>query len=250
MNQISRRTFTQGTLGSLLTFSLLESLFNHDAFLDSIKPVTAKWITELNDLAASVKQQKLTQVQWQNQVELLMKQVNLGELMEFVDFEKLTRRLKFAERGEKSIRYTFPQVEGLPTNLIFGHQIFAMEKGRAIAPHGHNNMATAFLILQGQCHGRHYDRVEDEKDFLIIRPTIDQRFDVGGYSTISDHKDNIHWFEATSENAFIFNIHVLNIDAEIKRGGRVYVDPEGEKLAQGLIKAKRLTHKQAYEKFG
>ena len=111
-------------------------------------------------------------------------------------------------------------------------------------------MATAFLVLKGRCHGRHYDRIEDEKDFLIIRPTIDRHFDVGGYSTISDHKDNIHWFEATSENAFIFNIHVLNIDSSIKRGGRVYVDPEGEKLAQGLIKAKRLTHKEAYQKFG
>lgn len=250
MNQISRRTFTQGTLGSLLTFSLLESLYSHDAFLDGIKPVTGEWIAELNDLAASVKQQKLTQVQWQNQVESLMKRVNLVELMEFVDFDKLTRNLKFAERGEKPIRYSFPQVEGLPTNLVFGHQIFAMEKGRAIAPHGHNNMATAFLVLKGQCHGRHYDRIEDEKDFLIIRPTIDKRFDVGGHSTISDHKDNIHWFEATSENAFIFNIHVLNIDTNIKRGGRVYVDPQGEKLANGLIKAKRLTHKQAYEKFG
>lgn len=250
MNKISRRTFTQGTLGSLLTFSLLESLYSHDAFLDGIKPVTGKWIAELNDLAASVKQQKLTQVQWQNQVESLMKRVNLVELMEFVDFDKLTRNLKFAERGEKPIRYSFPQVEGLPTNLVFGHQIFAMEKGRAIAPHGHNNMATAFLVLKGQCHGRHYDRIEDEKDFLIIRPTIDKRFDVGGHSTISDHKDNIHWFEATSENAFIFNIHVLNIDTNIKRGGRVYVDPQGEKLANGLIKAKRLTHKQAYEKFG
>lgn len=250
MNQISRRTFTHGTLGSLLTFSLLESLYSHDVFLDGIKPVTAKWIAELNDLAASVKQQKLTQVQWQNQVESLMKRVNLVELMDFVDFDKLTRHLKYAERGEKPIRYSFPQVEGLPTNLVFGHQIFAMEKDRAIAPHGHNNMATAFLVLKGRCHGRHYDRIEDEKDFLIIRPTIDRHFDVGGYSTISDHKDNIHWFEATSENAFIFNIHVLNIDSSIKRGGRVYVDPEGEKLAQGLIKAKRLTHKEAYQKFG
>ena len=117
-------------------------------------------------------------------------------------------------------------------------------------PHGHNNMATAFLMLQGDCHGRHYDRVEDAEDFLIIRPTIDDRFGVGTYSTISDHKDNIHWFKAESETAFIFNIHVLNLDADVTRGGRVYVDPFGEGLAHGLVKAKKMSKKQAYDKFG
>lgn len=250
MSKFSRRTFNQGTLGSLLTFSLLESLFGSDAFLAGIKPVTSKWLSDLNDLGQSVKTQKITQMQWQEQVELLMAQVNLQDLMKFVDFGKLTRNLKFAERGEKPIRFSFPEVEGLPTKIIFGHQVFAMKKGRAIAPHGHNNMATAFLMLQGQCHGRHYDRVENHEDFLIIRPTIDKQFKVGEYSTISDHKDNIHWFEATSENAFIFNIHVLNIDSNIKQGGRVYVDPLGETLDGGLMKAKRLTHKEAYQKFG
>ena len=110
MSKFSRRTFNQGTLGSLLTFSLLESLFGSDAFLEGIKPVTSKWLSDLNDLGQSVKTQKITQMQWQEQVELLMAQVNLQDLMKFVDFDKLTRNLKFAERGEKPIRFSFPEV--------------------------------------------------------------------------------------------------------------------------------------------
>jgi hypothetical protein len=250
MSNISRRMFNQGTLGSLLTWSLLESLFGKNAFADEIKPLVAKWLVDLNSLSNDVKNRKLTQVEWQEQVERLMAKADIADLMKFVDFEKLTRNLQLRDRGERSFGRKFPEVEGLPTKLVYGHQFFALKKDRSVAPHGHNNMATAFLMLKGDCHGRHYDRVEDGKDFMIIKPTIDDRFEVGQYSTVSDHKDNIHWFKATSETAFIFNIHVLNVHAEVTRNGRVYVDPFGEKLAHGLIKAKTLNHKQAYDKFG
>lgn len=250
MSDISRRLFNQGMLGSLLTFSLLESIFGKDAFADEMKPVAAKWLAELNALGLDVKDRKLTQIEWQQQVEELMAKADLAELMKFVNFEKLTKNLPMKDRGERAIRYKFPEVEGLPTKLVFGHQIFSLRKGRSVAPHGHDNMATAFLMLQGECHGRHYDRMEDGDGFMIIKPTIDDQFQVGQCSTVSDHKDNIHWFKATSESAFIFNIHVLNVNADIKRGGRTYVDPFGEKLAHGLIKAKRIGHKEAYDKFG
>jgi hypothetical protein len=246
----TRRMFNQGALGSLLTFSLLESLFCKDAFADEIKPIAAKWLAELNEVGNDVKNRKLTQVEWQQQVERLMAQANLPDLMKFVEFDKLTGNLPMSDRGERAVSKRFPRVEGLPTELVFGHQIFALKKGRSVAPHGHNNMATAFLMLQGDCHGRHYDRVEDGNGFIIIQPTIDEQFGVGKYSTVSDHKDNIHWFKAASETAFIFNIHVLNVNADISKGGRVYVDPFGEKLSHGLVKAKTMSKKQAYDKFG
>ncbi len=250
MRKISRRTFSKGTLGSLLTFSLLESLFCRDAFTREIKPVVAKWLSELNANAKDVKNRKLTQIEWQEQVETLMAQANLGDLMKFVDFDRLTEKIPLSDRGERAFAKKFPKVEGLPTQLVFGHQIFALKQDCSVAPHGHNNMATAFLVLQGNCHGRHYDRLEDGKDFMIIKPTLDEQFSAGQYSTVSDHKDNIHWFKAKSKSAYIFNIHVLNVNENIQKGGRVYVDPFGEKLAHGLVKAKTLSKKQAYDKFG
>ncbi len=59
-------------------------------------------------------------------------------------------------------------------------------KGRSIVPHGHNNMATAFDVLKGEFHGRHFERVED----MVIEPTIDRKFGPAEASTISDYKDN------------------------------------------------------------
>ena len=112
-------------------------------------------------------------------------------------------------------------------------------------------MATAFLILKGNFHGRHYDRVEDEKEHMIIRPTIDSRFGPGQTSSISDEKDNVHWFKAEDEPAFIFNLHVLGVNAKSpKRTSRVYVDPFGEKLDDGLVRAPLIGYKEAHQKFG
>ena len=250
MSDLNRRAFNQGTLGSLLTFSLLETLFANDLFAEEIKPVTAQWLGEVNQLSLDLKGQKLEQIAWQKQVEALLDKVDLKDLMAFIDFDNLTASIKFRERGERSLRPKFPEVEGLPTKLVFGNQLFAVAKNRSVVPHGHNNMATAFIVLKGEFHGRHYDRLADENDgqHIIIRPTIDRTFAAGEYSTISDDKDNVHWFKATSETAYVFNFHVMSVRPG--RTGRVYLDPNGEKLSDGRIRAPRLNSAKAYELYG
>ena len=70
-------------------------------------------------------------------------------------------------------------------------------------------------------------------------------------STISDHKDNIHWFKSVSDAAYIFNVHVIGYDPTIKESsGRLYLDVEGEKLAGGLIKAPKMSSSECHKKFG
>ncbi|MGI9468762.1 MAG: hypothetical protein ACR2OA_16710 [Rubripirellula sp.] len=245
-----RRGFGKQVLGSLLTYSMLETVLSSGALADNVKPIAAKWLADVNQMSVELKGAKLKQLAWQKQVEQLFSQVNVAEFLSFVDFEKLIQTVEFRERGEKSFRATFPKVEGLPTDLVFGHQMFALQKGRSVVPHGHNNMATSFLILQGDFEGKHYDRLDETDDHMIIKPTIDQRFGRGDYSTVSDHKDNVHWFKATSGPGFIFNIHVLNVDPKIKRSGRVYVDPDGEKLSGGRIKAEKLKSAEAFRRYG
>jgi hypothetical protein len=246
----TRRQFTQQTLGALLTYSLLETLFRTDAFGESTRVLAARWLKELNDLSQDIKQSRLPQVEWQKRVDELLARVDLADTLRLLDFEKLTANIKYRDQGELSLRAKLPAVEGLPTDLVFGHQVFALAKGRSVVPHGHNNMATAFLILKGDFHGRHYDRLEDDGPWMIIRPTIDRAFTAGEHSTVSDYKDNVHWFTATSDQAFIFNIHVMNVDPEKKNTGRVYIDPNGEKLSDGRIKAKRVTSGEVYRLYG
>jgi hypothetical protein len=247
---LSRRQFGQHTLGALLTYSLLQTLVARNAFGDEMKLLAAKWLKDLNGMCHDVKGKQLKQTDWQAKVDELLAQADLADTLKFLDFDKLTANIKLKDQGELSLRAKLPQVEGLPTNLVFGHQVFALAKGRSVVPHGHNNMATAFLILGGTFQGRHYDRLEDVGEHFIIRPTIDRSFGVGEHSTVSDHKDNIHWFTATSERAFIFNIHVMDVDPEKKNSGRVYLDPNGEKLSENRIKARRVSAGEVYKLYG
>lgn len=248
MHESTRRSFCQQSIGSLLTYSLLETLFSSRAFAAEVEPIAAKWLAEINQWSVDLKGKKLQQVEWQSKVEELFSKVNLPEILSFIDFEKLRSQARPQERGEQSIRPVLPKVEGLPTELVFGHQVFALSKGRSVVPHGHDNMASAFLILKGDFHGRHYDRLEDNKEHMIITPTIDRQFGDGGYSTISDDKDNVHWFEALADDAFIFNIHVISVRPG--RAGRVYIDPNGEKLSNGRIKARKIRYDEAERLYG
>ena len=86
---------------------------------------------------------------------------------------------------------------------------------------------------------------------MILKPTIDDRFGPSSTSSISEEKDNVHWFKAEDGPAFIFNIHVLGVDPDYpKRQGRVYVDPAGEKIAGGLIRSRLIDSKEAHNMYG
>jgi hypothetical protein len=251
MDAISRRGFSKQALGSLLTYSLLETAFQQDLFAAEVKPTAAKWLVGLQELGQDIKGQKIEQIEWQKKVEELFARVDLPDLLKLLDFDRLAAGAKLVDNGARSIRFQFPEVEGLPKKIVFGKQIFGLKKGRSVVPHGHNNMATAFLVLKGDLHGLHYDRIEDQKEHIIIKPTIDRKFQPGEYSTVSDFKDNVHWFKAITEPAYLFNIHVLDVrpDSELPTG-RVYVNPNGEKLKGKLIRAPRIGYREAHKMFG
>src|SRR5262249_62011084 len=86
------------------------------------------------------------------------------------------------------------------------------------------------------------DRVEDHEDHYLIRPTINRMFKPAEFSTISDHRDNVHWFKSESGTGLLFNIHVNGYHpSNPKVPNRVYVDPEGEKVAGDLILATKIS---------
>jgi hypothetical protein len=251
MEMTSRRTFTKQMLGSLTAYGLIETLFQQELFADSVKPLVREWMKDLHSLCQDLKTQKVKDIDFQAKLEELYRKVNLNDLVQLVDLDRVEKATKFPEKGAANLAVNLAQVEGLPARLVFGKQIFAMKKGRSVVPHGHDNMCTGFIILRGDFVGKHFDRVQDNKDHYLIKPTIDRVFKPGECSTISDHKDNVHWFQATSETGFIFNIHVMGYNPENKNSpNRVYVDPEGEKVQGGLIVARKISSKECHQKYG
>jgi hypothetical protein len=248
----SRRSFNSKLLGTLAAYGLIETLFRGDAFADSVKPVINQWMRDLVTLTQDLKVgRKLKDTEFQAKLEELYKRVDLPELLKLLDLNKLERSVKLPDNGARSVGIDLRKVEGLPKQLVFGKQIFCLKKGRSVVPHGHSNMCTGFIVLRGEFEGKHYDRVEDHADHYLIKPTLDRVFKAGEFSTVSDHKDNVHWFKATSDTGFIFNIHVMGYDPSIKLAtGRLYLDPDGQNTRGGLIVAKKMSSEECHKKYG
>jgi hypothetical protein len=100
-------------------------------------------------------------------------------------------------------------------------------------------------VLNGELHGRHYDRVDKEEETFILTPTIDDKFVPGSFSMVSDEKDNVHWFTTLSEHAFLFNFVITPLNSQ-PSGGRVHMDLRGGGLGDGRIQARKIKGDQAY----
>jgi hypothetical protein len=247
----TRREFTRTALQSLTALALIEGLHAHQLFGKDVRPVVDDWFRELHAISRDVHDHRIKDLEFQKSLEALYARADLPALLRTLDFDRMAAGVNYPAHGARSLPVDFSHVAGLPTKLVFGRQIFAMAKGRSVIPHGHDNMATGFLVLRGNLRGRHYDRVEDHSDHYLIRPTIDRTFSPGEFSTVSDHKDNVHWFTAESDHAFLFNIPVNGSDpGNARRPGRVYVDPLGEKVSGGLIHAKKITYGLANKMYG
>jgi len=247
----TRRDFTRNSLQSLITLVLIEGLWSRRLLGTDVRSIVDDWFKELNSISQDVHVHRTKDVEFQASLERLYRRVDLAALLKTLDFDRLAAGVDFPAKGARSLPVDFSHIGGLPVALAFGRQIFAMGKGRSVVPHGHDNMATGFLVLKGNFRGRHYDRIEDHADHYIIRPTIDREFKPGEFSTVSDHKDNVHWFTAESESGFIFNVHVVETNPEnTRRPNRVYIDPMGQKLAGGLIKAPKITYGKVNQLYG
>jgi hypothetical protein len=247
----SRREFQARLIGSAITFGLVELLWTRDLFAEPVKPTIDNWFRELAEMSKDLRGRKLTDVEFQGKMEDLYKRVDLKALCGLVKLDEIEKTKKLPDSGAANVGFDLSKVEGLPANVGFGKQVFGCKKGKSIVPHGHANMCTGFIILKGKWHGRHYDRLESHADHYIIKPTIDRHFEPGDLSTISDHKDNVHWFKSESEAAYIFNVHVIGYDPAIKdASGRLYLDVEGEKLAGGLVKAPKMSSAACHKKYG
>lgn len=251
MVKLSRRTFTRNMLGSLLTFSLVKSLDNVGVLANNVKPIIRRWLVEMESVTQGLRQGKVKPVEWQQHIEALLSRVDLKDLLLAIDYDRLAKTAVFPEDHESAENVDFSQNRGLPVELSFAPYFYAMKKDVAIVPHGHRNMASMHMMLKGEAHCWQFERVSDEEQSLTIKPTIDKVLEVGAVSTISDQRDNIHWFKALSEPVFMFNIGVFGINPSAGFSGRDYVDPlGGEKLKGGLIRARRIEVQEAYKLYG
>ncbi len=212
-------------------------------------PITDHWAKRLHEYCQDLDKEYISPGEWQDHVEQLFAHIELNELLKFIEFEKLIQGFEYPDLGVNTKAVRFPKLDGLPENTLFYKKIFGLKKGRSIIPHGHSNMASAHLVLKGDFSLKHYDKIQQEENHLIVKPTISKQIHPGSCSTISDERDNIHWFIADSETAFTFDVIMLNLNQaayDIQNLDML----EAELIGEGLMRTPILNVETALKKYG
>jgi len=246
---MNRREFSKNILGAVTSYTLFNSIFATSSFASAVSPITRHWAIELNEYCADLKKASVSPGEWQSLTEQLFQRIQLDEILQFIDFEKLTRGFSFPDIGVKTKPVFFPRLSGLPDKTVFVKKIFGVQKGRAIIPHGHTNMASAHLVLKGNMHLRHYEKVSQEDNRLIIKPAIDKMVKPGDSSSISDERNNIHWFIASSASAFTLDIIMLDLMGKNYDIQNLDIY-EKENLGDGTMRVPILDVETALKKYG
>ncbi len=246
---MNRRDFNKNIIYSVMSYSLMSSLFSANSIENKVKPITQHWAKRLNEYCSDLKKNSITIEEWRNLIGQLYQQIELKDLLQFIEFENLTKGFEYPDLGVNTKMVKFPKLEGLPKRTAFIKKIFGMKKDRAIIPHGHSNMVSAHLILQGEMHLRHYDKIRIEDEMMIVKPTVDKIIQVGDSSSISDDRDNVHWFIANSNAAFTFDVIMVNLN-EKKYDIHNLDIYEKEKLSDDNLRVPILDVNTALKKYG
>ena len=208
----------------------------------SAKAAPAGVLAEMNELARSLRAEDGDPERWADEMEALLADVELPDLTRRIDFEKVAAAMRLPEVGAGVARLSLPVVAGMNVKL------FGLRKGRALVPHAHNEMVSMHLVVAGRIEGRHYDRVLDEADHLVVRPRAHEVYGPGGVSTVAPTRDNVHWFEARTEPAFAFGVAIPLASAARRR---VFVDPERASTVAGdLQRMPIVSRRTAFARYG
>jgi hypothetical protein len=250
MPDFTRREFAETILKCLTLYSFVGAAISSQAMDSALRHEARVWSAQINDISTDLRARRLTPIRWQEGVEEVLGNIDLPELLTRIDLAKFQRSLNVQEGGATSKKLDFRRALGMPDDLRYSTSIFGMQNGRSIVPHGHHNVVSGHLIIEGNLHVRNFERLRDEDDTLIVRPTIDKIISVRDCSTQSSSRNNIHWFTAVSSTAFTFDVIVPYLDPD-QPCGRDYVDPlHAQKLSDGSLRVRRLQQDDAEKMYG
>ena len=250
---MSRRQVMQGMISTIAIAQVLRLAVGTKAIAAPIAPLTDKWAQDLGELARNLNRSSLTVTQWHDAIEALNKTVPIADVLELVDFDRLRPKLERSGRFES---YQYVSLPGIGSTAgLFWTNLFIVPEGGAIPPHGNNELVTAHLIVRGRLHARTFDRVADEPGRMLLRPARDEHCDVGSTITMSDERDNVHWFVAEGGPAFTLDVGAIAPKLRdhlhgTEKDGRIYLDPTAGRRAGGLIEAVVIDHSTSLARFG
>ena len=244
---LSRRTVASGGLAALTSYLLLSGV----AQAAPRRPFAARrWIERQGELARTLKRGELKPAAWMREVESLASEIDIAQLMAELDKAQVTQLAQPTTNDPRKSTIRFLDASGNPRKLGFGSALFDFAPENVITPHGHRNMVSSHLVVEGNFRVRNFDRLRDEDGAMIIRPTRDYKAGVGKLSAMSSDRDNIHWFVPQGGGAKTFDVIISGIDEALPPYEIEAIDPLGGKLrSDGTIKAAKMSFEAASRKY-
>jgi hypothetical protein len=209
-----------------------------------------RWLSLQSDLARGLASGKISQVEWHRDVNELSRQVDLESLAHELRRARVKDAgLPFGHDPQKRFVTVLGEDER-PIKLGYGLAIFDFGAESVITPHAHRHMASAHMVIDGVVRVRTFDRVRDEENFVVLRPTSDVLAEPGHAAAMTSLRDNVHWFAPRSKRAMTIDVIIDGLDKGKDRYLIEPVDPlRGTKLADGSIRAPLISFEQSMERY-
>ncbi len=250
-------SFTRREFTGLAVFTALAWITRSDAWTREIPRALQRWILRLGEIGHAVQTDAMAPGRWQEAMQELYAGLSPEELVTFIDMDRLIAGLSYPkEKLGAVVNVPWPQVDGFPATLQFGHKLFVYRQGAVTPPHVHNHLVSAHWVLRGEIRARTYDRVQDLETSVVLRPTRDEVARPGALITMSDERDNGHWFEGVGPQSISFDIPIGDITPRkqyrhpAEAFNQIYVDPTVAPQVNGTIDAPIIPFRDSVRKFG
>jgi hypothetical protein len=216
-----------------------------------------RWFLRLHEIGRAVRAGQMSPPDWQAAMQELYRDLSPAELVTFIDMDRLLAGLRHPEAKLGAVAsVAWPHVEGAPGSRPLTAKLFVYRQGSMTPPHVHNHAVSAHWVVRGEIRTRTFDRVEDLESAILLRPTRDEISRPGALVTMSDERDNGHWFEGRSEPAISFDIPIGGIAPEKQyrhpdedSSNQIFVDPTVAPRADGMIEAPILKFADSVRRF-
>jgi hypothetical protein len=242
----SRRTLLRLGPAALLWF-----LHARRALAGPGRAVALEGLRAMGELALALRRGELDPVAWQDEMARQVATIDVTEVIAAIDLDGLALALEPLPDDRPRVKLL--ELDALESLLIEAGaklKLFALARGAAIVPHGHHGLVSMHWVLRGALHGRSFDRLERTPTHVLMRPTIDRVLRPGTATSVSEHRDNIHWFVAVDGPAFALDVLVPRLQPEGPHG-RFYVDVHAaEPAGEDRLRAPIVSGGQAHRRYG
>lgn len=246
-----RRAVMGAGVAAALT-ALARMTIGEDRWRDHAAPQVMGWRLLL-EASYALYAGRISATAWQEIAEELFRSVEPGALAQQLQLDTLLSKNLAMQpiRGAAPLPIAaselYPGAEQLPVGL--SAKLLVFRAGRAMPPHAHDNVVALTYVMRGRFRVRHYARVRDDENRILIKPTLDRILDPSNATSFSDSRDNVHWHEALTDG-ILFVVYCKDLGGSPSK--QLMVDPvNAEQAGGGLLLAPRLPSLgEALERFG